>query len=235
MSSDVSKLLTDTVYGIQKDVVKVALLAAASMVYGAVKDGRAYALIARGGAPVAVLAIGAAFVAAHLLRREHRAGYDRAAADAQLVGSPGLLGANHIALGLTLVAVFFIDQLNLNRWLATHLRQWLSIVLPALRRMLTIGRPPAVVPRRRSPAALRWLVPSTVLLQAWLTVQRIRDARLLREAQLLLEAQRGGFLKQGCRQLLQSFRRWSPLLEKILELAAAIFGTGSAIKYLVRR
>jgi hypothetical protein len=102
----VEKLVSDTVYGIQKDVTKVVLLAGASMAYRAIKDGLKSGALLRGG-PLAMVALACA--AAWWLH------------ESQTIAVPALRRATPVAylrsrpLGVSamLFAVFAIDRLNL--------------------------------------------------------------------------------------------------------------------------
>lgn len=149
ISNKMGKLLSDTVYGIQKDVLKILLLAAATLAV-------------------------------------QRLFYGEAAAN-------------------------FFD-----------------IVVPALKRVLTIGRSSI-----EGKAHLKWRRWLLLLLPAGVLQQRYAQQRAatLLEAQLL-EAQR---LPRSLREIGRALRSWQPQIDKVLTYASAIFGTGSAIKYLFRR
>jgi hypothetical protein len=225
MSMSVDKLFSDTVYGIQKDVLKVALLAAASMVYGAAKDGRLHTLLTPMG-----LLIAGAFVAARAQRSRQPDGDD---ATMPLPGVAGdLLSNRYVSAALVLATVVVIDYLDLNRQLAHQMRQFLGIVAPRLKAMLHTGKPVAQPPRGGLRLWAPWLIPSAIVGRILLILRRAHVARALLEVELLPSQNP---LALRWRALMRSRHQWQPLLEKTLEVMGAVFGTGSAIKYLMRK
>lgn len=223
----VAKLFTDTVYGIQKDVLKVALLALASVVYRALKDNvhsDLRSIVLQGGPAGLVLVAITGYMLVILNSPQHNELSDARAA----ASSPSPLEyvrTHPLAIGVTVATVFAIDRYNLlvglERLAIREARHFLDIAGPALHRVLTLARPKAPV-NPQPPLWLRtvrWLVPSAATAQLVLALVRARASRI---AAALLEAQR--------QELLRTRARW----KSVFEFVASIIGLGSAMKYLLR-
>ena len=225
-----SKLLRDTVYGIEKDVMKVLLLAIGSMIYGKLKDGNVIGrllseVIRRGPIVVAVAAVLAIVSVATAGPQRQEEGE-----------APSLARANAIGTGLAVLALFAtMDQLQMNRWLAQQVRQFMSMVMPDLLKKLTLSRPPAQQPARADWArAVPFLLPSALLAQLLRQLERARAARVLAQARAMLESQAHPLVLQW-RRLVRTRAQWQPHAEQLLQAAASILGTSSAVKYLLAR
>ena len=125
-----------------------------------------------------------------------------------------------------LVAAVLVDRLSLLLSLERVLKHWLELVLPALHKVLSLGRAGA---QPAGPRESRWSsvpVVLSALVPAWLVQHGVAVSRA-RSAQALLESQRAHL------RWWHSRRQWQ--VERWLQLGSAVFGTGSAIKYLLSR
>ena len=224
------KLVKDTFYGIQKDVMKIVLIAGATVIYRALNHAATHGvrlpqMYPLGGGVLLVLLLGTVF----LLSRQP----DVADGVSYLLHRPSRIMAwvgGHPLHALALVvATVVMDRIGmiavLQRLIAGPVATFASMVEPALRKLVTLGKPPSSPEVRRAAwRPLLLLLP--VAVAQWLRVRSQRAARALLE----LDAGRGLWRKAG--RVLQT---WHPGLERGVQTVAAVVGTGSAIKYLLRR
>ena len=171
----VPKLLKDTIYGIQKDVAKVALLALASIAYRALKDSAvAYrSLLLRGGPAglVLLLIFGSVLLNVVGSGRQDELGGPMIEYKEPSSSNPLQFIRNHpLGIGVTLLTVFAIDRLDLlvklERIAVRSATNFIEIAAPALHKKLVLGRPKRPVSTPRHPVwlrTLRWLLPSAVI------------------------------------------------------------------------
>ena len=225
------KLVGDTFYGIQKDVMKIVLIAGATVVYRALHHAATHGvrlpqMYPLGGGVLLVLLLATVL----LLSRQP----DVAQGVSYLLHRPSRIMAwvrshplHALALALATVVMDRVGMIAvLQRLIAGPAATFAAIVEPALRKLLTLGKPPTNPEPRRAAwqPLLLLLLPAGVA--QWLRARSQRAARALLE----LDAGRGLWREAG-----RMLRTWQPGLERGVQTVAAIVGTGSAIKYLLRR
>lgn len=243
LAESAGKLVSDTVYGIQKDVMKIALLALASLAYRGAKQGVGIGRMLLQGCPPLIAATAFAAVAVVLVNAlnssdAHISDHDGSYAEHALASPIGATvrglrsaaryTASHpFSVGSMLAAAFVIDRLELLAGLERVLKHWLELVLPALHKKFILGR----AARAAAPRDSRW--PSTrvalgALVPAWLVQHGVAVSRA-RAARALLESQQAG----GPFAWWRGRHEWQ--VERWVQLGSAVFGMGSAIKYLLTK
>ena len=178
----VGKLVHDTLYGLQKDVMKVAVLALASIVYRALKDGLGSGIhpaLLRGG-PAGMVVVGIIVLQLLVWQQPQGTQASKAVVDigadgdmcARETSSTGPLHhvrGNPLGVALTLLTLFAIDRLDLfvglERLALRHVRQFSEIAGPALVRVLTLARPkpPSLSRAPLWVRLLRWGLPPALI------------------------------------------------------------------------
>ena len=232
------KLLSDTLHAIQKDVLKIAILAVASLTYRAVKDSlksteMRHALVR--GRPV-LLAVLLAVVALQTTRRRNDDELPNEVGEA----SQSLIGyvkAHPLGFSITLLSIIIIDRLDMFSAIGRVFAQFGAIAGPRLYSFFLLGATrtvPRVAPHVTwLPRILRWLIPTTLIMQA-VRLQASWHAAAVLEAQRLLEAQKLP-IQRWCNRLWQSKQQWLPGLQTLGKVSSAAVGTASAVKYLLVR
>jgi len=243
VAKGVGKLVKDTIYGLQKDVMKVAILAIAAQLYRAANAGsaRRVPLLHRAWPQTGIaLIVLAALGALRIMTRTDESGATLKSA------SPGtqVRAFQPLSIAGLLLAVFFIDRLDLfvglQRVLAGQLSRFSDLVRPGLLKVLPFLRSTPPPPTRTnwaqaSARALRHFVGASIVALYYALVFHLRRAAArAEEARLLLEAQQP-LLKKVSRELRRAWCRCAPAAEKSLQIVSAVIGTGSALKYLVPR
>ena len=238
--ASVKKLFSDTIYAIQKDVAKVAILALASVLYRALRDSvhsDVRSLVLRGGPAGLVLA--GIFVYMLVIFSADQGGTSPTPTQPP-DSSPSpfqYLRSHPLAISVTLLTVFAIDRYNLlvglERLAIREARHFVEIAGPAVHRVLTLARPkPGAEPRTHAlRRVIRWLLPPAATAQMVHIFSQARTARL---AAALLEAQQRDLdskpLVRLRRATLAAWTRW----KSVFEFFSALIGLGSALKYLLR-
>ena len=229
----VGKLVYDTLYNIEKDVMKVLLLAAASVAYRALRD-TARSSLATGLRPVILRGSPAAlmltFIGVFSLLKLYNRPTEQLDADevsAPVPTSPlEYLRAHPTSVFLALLTCFAIDRSNLlvglERVALAHASSIVELAGPAVKKVLTLGRPapaPPVTPGWRRP--LQWALPSALIWQLY-SFERARAARAMKA---LVEKQRQVGIRRVC---VWARLQWNTLLS----VMSSAFGILSALKYL---
>lgn len=238
------QLFADTVKNIQRDVLKIALLAAASIAYrtlkGLVRHSLPPALLAAPAIGILIAVVGLGSLA--LLSRvpvKSDLGSSVTAQDPAVdrpVGTLDYVRSHPLSIGAIIFAVYAIDRADLLVGLQRHVDHWFDLVAPRFRALFFLG-----AGRERSAAhssgwkALgRWLASSALLVQALRTLVAVRAARALAEAQRLAWSQQHP-ARRVWRWLLATQPAWQPKAESLVRVLASVLGTGSAVKYLMAR
>ena len=222
-SSDFDKLLHDTVYGIQKDVVKIVLLAGTTLVYTAIKEHAA----SIGLQPRAYYRGAQILLSAFAIASLTASGPIPWTRPAELwlgVRSHPVKAASLVLLVLAL------DYAGVTKLLV---KRFVGVVVPALRRFFVIGQPvKAVTKPSRWQQPLAVAAAAAVGLWQWLRVQeeRARVAASQLDLQRLLDARRW---PRSVAELSQVLRASEALIVKVFRVLSALLGAGSAIKYLL--
>ena len=233
-----SKLVRDTIYGIEKDLMKVALLAGATLLYKAATNALRRGPLISGrslqGGPLAVVLL--AFLVGVAAVRKHYAVSQPDAAGSSPVGPIAFALSRPLGVAAMVVGVFVVDRLDLlvgvQRVLTVQLSRFIELVIPGLFRIFPFLRaePPAPAARH-----FDWRPAAAIGTAALGTVQivGVRSAARAREAQRLLDAQ--PVVRKLVRYIRCFWCQQGAQAEKCLSLLGSIIGTGSAFKYLVSR
>ena len=231
------KLLSDTLHAIQKDVLKIAILAIASLTYRAVKDVLKSTEVRQAlmrGQPVFLVLL---LVAAALRAKRHNDD-ELPVGEARSQSPIGYVKAHPLGISATLLSVVVIDRLEMFSAIGRVLTRFGAIAGPRLYNFFLLGASrtaPRVAPLHVTllRRVLRWLIPTTLIMQA-IRLQASWHAAAMLEAQRLLEAQKLP-IQRWCNRLWHSRQQWLPGVQTLGKVSSAFFGTASAVKYLLAR
>lgn len=235
------KLLTETMRAIQRDVLKIVLLAAASLIYRSVKDALSQSTLnsstLRGGPVFYLLAVLGAIAIMHASQQqsqepsyelqEHVQTSRHQTADGTTISQSRI---HPLAVVGALASVIVIDRSGMVSSLGHLLNQFADLVGPAFQRFFMLGQSTAAAPRvNRLAFAATWfrrIAPYAIIAQLVHALQQTRAAHALYAAKQLAEAQRWP-IERWVRQLQERGNLWQGI--------SAVVGTASAAKYLLRR
>ena len=233
------KLISDVVYGLQKDVVKVLLLTAFGFAYRGLRRAASSEYITivssaadghLAGLALALMAgLGALLLAGHY--GSSGGGSGSGGGGSSSGDALQFMQRHPRGLVLLVAGAYAVDRLNLLVGARDVLVQFVCAVLPALKRVLTIGRPqsPAGATSRWPPTLFLALPPLALVQQL---VHRARLAARLVELEMLrLQAE----ARKPRARLVKVLRAWQAPAEKSLQVGSAFFGLISALKYLACR
>ena len=224
-----SKVLHDTVYGLQKDVVKIMLLTCTTLAYTAIKEHAA----SIGLEPRAFYRGGRLLLSAIAIASLTATGPIPWTHPADLLHS---VVAHPLKAGALALLVLLLDYAGVTKLLLMQAARFRRVVSPALRRLFIIGQPTGAAKARAGGShagqqALLVAATAATTIWQWLRVQeaRARVAAAQLDLQRLLEARRR---PRSLGELGRVLSASEALVVKVFRIISALFGTGSAIKYL---
>lgn len=239
------KLLTETMRAIQRDVLKIVLLAAASLVYRSLKEALTHSTVIerssslRGGPLLYVLAAVTAIAVMHASQITPPSPPPLQDSPVDLQGAPqsaskaATIGQSRLhPLGIvaTVLSIYIIDRSGLVASLGQVLNQFADLAGPAFQRFFMLGQtaPPSARINRIGIVAkwFRRVVPYALIVQLLHVLQEVRHAHALYVAAQLAEAQRWP-IERLWHRLRANNHLW--------QAVSAAIGTASAFKYLLRR